>query len=292
VVYVHSYDQSQLVALRASNGRMLWQQPLTPVDLERARPSPPVVLANGAAIVVDNHTLVRFSKKGLRDWATPLPNVTIETFLVAMCGPPVFLPLKLHVMVTSFFVVPRTPDDEFLHLVAVDVRTGAILWDAVHPLPGLLPCYDGSAGPNGNIYLSFFNVVMAFSGDDGALVWRTRPDQTESPSGVPVASPQDGTVYLTSYFGRVWALNPKTGETEWFADAGYTSAGRTTDATFDPRGRVYMASSQALLAYSRCGSQLWRKNDTDVSSGYGLGVAGCSCPPPYTPLRCLVACLL
>jgi outer membrane protein assembly factor BamB len=156
-------------------------------------------------------------------------------------------------------------------------------------------------GPNKTIYASFnHKSFCALDGRTGAVQWRfeckpeTRrqwapgeaevgPQNTFSGFDGAGALAKDGTLYITSLEGNLYALDSKTGEEKWRFSTHYQLYSSPTigdDATifFTAIGTLYAINSQT-------GKKLWDRPHCDVRGPVALGPNGTLYVTTYVPLN-------
>jgi outer membrane protein assembly factor BamB len=150
------------------------------------------------------------------------------------------------------------------NVYAIDLQTGALKW--------YMPYNDADAGPNGvtvaggTVFGATAHNVFAIQGATGEQLWTKRI--VNSSSGIDMAPGVDhGTVYVSTVPGNVkhfagkdgqailWALNAKTGKTEWKWNEAPTQlwskrhqsinggSGQWYPPSFDAAGDVYLGTA-------------------------------------------------
>ncbi|MDO5615668.1 MAG: PQQ-binding-like beta-propeller repeat protein [Cruoricaptor ignavus] len=135
---------------------------------------------------------------------------------------------------------------------ALAVRNGSIVWghlmrDAVRSTPTVTE--SGVA-----YYASITGEILAVEAN-GNVKWNvTLPHRIYYTS--PVYA-KDGTIYIGSEQGLVYALNPENGSTKWTFNAGTTTIRSTP--VIDSKGFIYIASNDDYLyKISPEGQEVWR----------------------------------
>jgi outer membrane protein assembly factor BamB len=219
-----------LVAL-GSGGKQLWTSPAGPVT--------GLTVSGGVVYGIDNAGLVAVSAAtGKLLWST------VVTQVEGGCTEPAISGAVAYVSCADGSVY------------ALSTATGAKLWS--YTTPGLVKRLSEPVVAGGIVYVpGFYNQTLyAISTTSHNLLWRFSPG-TDIPAPPTTAN---GTVYVSSWDGTVFALAATTGKTIWsHTTEQFPTTLSTVTSPVAANGVVYVQSGQSqLFAYSaKTGATLW-----------------------------------
>jgi outer membrane protein assembly factor BamB len=169
-----------------------------------------------------------------------------------------------------YFTSRTNRDGPIDNLYAVDAATGASRWCVTTGRQVTDPVYaDGLVYTFGEAIPSdhFQPFVVALSATTGIERWRFYIDQIiDSSRGLGGLTVADGSVYVGTGMGALFALDAATGEPRWFSRV--NGDGKVLDQIAAPAvagGVLYVAENQFLFAFdAETGEELWRfRPETD-----------------------------
>jgi hypothetical protein len=160
----------------------------------------------------------------------------------------------------SFAFVGGTPNGTAI-IVSFDGKirevtaTGETRWETQIPSP----CAGAAVSSSGDLYISGGTTLYAFSPDRRKLwQWDYPPEPHNYPEVVLqyVSVDSDGTVYVETNYGKVFALD-SSGKLSWQIKVG-SQWDLLSGPVPDARGHIYFSGRTAISAFSRDGAFLWQ----------------------------------
>jgi outer membrane protein assembly factor BamB len=155
---------------------------------------------------------------------------------------------------------------------ALDSKTGKVVWSKrTHRCGWATPAvwkrrvyatFLGSRSTCGESVPGKDGIVVAYSADDGKVLWQRTTGLNESSPLVV-----DGLVYVGDWDGHVWALDAQTGRTRWR----FRADGRIKGSLAASGGQVYVGAydGRVYALDAKSGKLVWRASAQERLGGRG-----------------------
>jgi outer membrane protein assembly factor BamB len=224
--------------------------------------------AQSSAGVASNWTLPGANLQNTRDVASPINSSNVSTLHLAWS-----VPIKAPGTFGGYAATPVVVDgvlysqDLASNVQAIQLSTGKVLWTHVYNSPNEGP--DGVTVSNGTVFAATSTSAVALQASTGEQIWTKKLIRNHN-EGIDMAPGYyNGTVYVSTVPGNpkafyagngkaiLWALNAKTGATDW---------------KWDEVGDLWSHGSKKLMDINSGGGQ-WDQPSFDTQGNIYVGVS-------------------
>lgn len=228
----------------------------------------------------EKNTPVEWSKEKNLAWHVPLPGKGASSPIIVG---------------NRVYITTQTPDTG-MHVLALDAKTGATIWDT-EVASGKLKSHDlhNMATPTAvsdgrSVWVVFGTGDFACLNRDGKLVWQRNfvkefgPIKTNHGYGVSPVLLQGRLYVAVMHQGPSWvlAVDARTGKDVWKKERAFGAEAEAQDSYSSPfilrsggKAQLVYAGGEVINAYEPAtGEEAWRFGGLKVSHPYGRTIAG------------------